>query len=488
MGQSLPQHLDRPEERPESSSPQAVSERVLVIDLEGALLRSDLWLEALFSDPAKTLGRVRAAGLWRIGAFWHDLGQAVGQVVGKAVADAELDYASLPYEQDVLNLALAARAQGRKVYIAVSRLQDHAAGIAAHLGLDGVIATADLGSDGLMSFDYIGNGCAPDAVWRMASSAHVVGGSQDLANRLARLNPSIQRISGRNVSLKIWVKALRVYQYAKNSLIFVPVVTAHQINVQTLGYALLAFLAFSACASGAYLMNDLLDLAADRQHPTKRHRALAAGNLPIASALIAIPALWLFAFAASFCVSGLFVAALGAYLAATIAYSLYLKSKMLLDVVTLAGLYTLRIIAGAVAAGVVLSEWLLMFSLFVFTSLALIKRFSELSMRQGAGLSDPSNRDYRISDLNVIGAMAAASGMNAVIVFSLYVSSSAVVSLYSRPWMLWLLNPLLLYWLGRALMMAYRREMPDDPILYSFRDGASRITVAAMICIMLAAI
>jgi len=486
MGQR--QYLDRPEERPGSSSPQAVSERVLVIELEGGLLRSNLLLEALFSDPAKTLGRVRAAGSWRTGALWHDLGQVVGQVVGKAAGDAELDYASLPYEQDVLNLALAARAQGRKVYIAVSRLQDQAAGIAAHLGLDGVIATADLGSDGLAFFDYIGNGRAPDTVWRMASSAHVVGGSQDLANRLARLNPSIQRISGRDVSLKTWVKALRVYQYAKNSLIFVPVVTAHQINVQTLGYALLAFLAFSACASGAYLMNDLLDLAADRQHPTKRHRAVAAGNLPIASALVAIPALWLFAFAVSFCVSGLFVAVLGAYLTATIAYSLYLKSKMLLDVVTLAGLYTLRIIAGAVAAGVVLSEWLLMFSLFVFTSLALIKRFSELSMRQGAGLSDPSNRDYRISDLNVIGAMAAASGMNAVIVFSLYVSSSAVVSLYSRPWMLWLLNPLLLYWLGRALMMAYRREMPDDPILYSFRDGASRITVAAMICIMLAAI
>lgn len=161
---------------------------------------------------------------------------------------------------------------------------------------------------------------------------------------------------------------------------------------------------------------------------------------------------------------------------------------MLVDVVTLAGLYSLRIIAGAVAVGVVLSEWLLMFSLFVFTSLALIKRFSELSMRQGAGLADPANRDYRISDLSVIAAMAAASGMNAVIVFSLYASSSAVMPLYSRPWMLWLLNPLLLYWFGRALMMAHRREMHDDPIIYTFKDGASRITVAAMICIMLAAI
>ena len=480
MGQSLPQHLDRPVERLESSSPQAASERVLVIDLEGALLRSDLGLEALFSHPAKAFGHVLAGGSWRVGAL--------RQVVGQTAADAELDYGSLPYEQDVLNLTLAARAQGRKVYIAASRLQKHAAGIATHLGFDGVITTADLGSDSFKTFDYVGNTRASDTIWRMASSAYVVGGSQDLGSRLAHLNPSIQRIGGRNVGLKTWLKALRVYQYAKNALIFVPAVTAHQVNLPTLGYALLAFLAFSACASGAYLMNDLLDLAADRQHPTKRHRALAAGDLPIASALIAIPALWLFALSASLCISGIFVAALGAYLTTTIAYSLYLKKKMLLDVLTLAGLYTLRIVAGAVAAGVVLSEWLLMFSLFVFTSLALIKRFSELSMREGAGLSDPSNRDYRISDLHVIGAMAAASGMNAVIVFSLYVSSSAVMALYSRPWMLWLLNPLLLYWLGRALMMAYRREMPDDPILYSFRDGASRTTVVAMICIMLAAI
>ena len=302
---------------------------------------------------------------------------------------------------------------------------------------------------------------------------------------------SIERIGERSrsrASLKIWAKALRVYQYAKNTLVFVPALTAHQMNFATLGSALLAFLAFSACASGAYLMNDLLDLAADRQHPTKRHRALAAGELPISSALMAIPALWAFAVGASLCISTAFLGVLAVYLATTIAYSLVLKRKMLVDVVTLAGLYSLRIGAGAVAAGVMLSEWLMIFSLFVFTSLALIKRFSELSMREGAGLSDPSNRDYRITDLHIIAAMAAASAMNAVTVFALYLSSSAVTPLYSRPWLLWLLAPLLLYWFGRALMIAHRREMPDDPIIYAFRDGASRTTVAAMICIMLAAI
>lgn len=424
--------------------------RTLVIDLEGALLRSELLMEALFSSPGRMLARFRAGGRPAMAALTSILAQA------------RIDYAHLPYEPEVLNQALAARARGEKIYLVAGRFANHAAGIAAHLGFDGVVTPVDLAGGDKLPFDR-------GAIERIDGRAS---------------NSASLKTSG----LKTWAKALRVYQYAKNTLVFVPAVTAHQLNLATLGHAMLAFMAFSACASGAYLMNDLLDLAADRQHPTKRHRALAAGDLKISSALLAIPALWLFAVVTSLCISPLFLGVLGTYLATTIAYSLVLKRKMLVDVVTLAGLYSLRIIAGAVGVGVMLSEWLLIFSLFVFTSLALIKRFSELSMRESAGLADPSNRDYKITDLHIIGAMAAASAMNAVTVFSLYVSSSAVAPLYSRAWMLWLLNPLLLYWFGRALMMAHRREMPDDPIIYAFRDGPSRITVAAMICIMLAAI
>ncbi|QIO30768.1 UbiA family prenyltransferase [Bradyrhizobium sp. 1(2017)] len=444
--------MEQPARQYDSGAPAPsamASAPTLVVDLEGALLRSELLMEALFSAPGRMLARFGAGGRPGMAALTEIL------------ARAKLDYAHLPYDSDVLNQALAARARGARIYLVAGRFADHAAAIAAHLGFDGVVTPADLAAGTTLPFD----------------------------------RGAIDRIDGRSTSrvswktwAKTWAKALRVYQYAKNTLVFVPVITAHQLNLPTLFYALLAFMAFSACASGAYLMNDLLDLSADRQHPTKRHRALAAGDLPISSALLAIPALWLFALVASLCISPLFLGVLGAYLVTTIAYSLALKRKMLVDVVTLAGLYSLRIIAGAVGVGVVLSEWLLIFSLFVFTSLALIKRFSELSMRESAGLADPSNRDYRITDLQIIAAMAAASAMNAVTVFSLYVSSTAVMPLYSRPWMLWLLTPLLLYWFGRALMMAHRREMPDDPIIYAFRDGPSRIAVAAMICIMLAAI
>ena len=179
------------------------------------------------------------------------------------LARAELDYAHLPYDADVLNQALVARARGEKIFLVAGRFANHAAGIAAHLGFDGVVTPADLAAGDHLPFD------------RAVDRAHRA--------RAAAAAPS----------LKTWAKALRVYQYAKNTLVFVPVITAHQMNLATLGTTLLAFLAFSACASGAYLMNDLLDLAADRQHPTKRHRALAAGDLPISSALSAIPALWL---------------------------------------------------------------------------------------------------------------------------------------------------------------------------------------------------
>jgi 4-hydroxybenzoate polyprenyltransferase len=434
--------------------------RALVIDLEEALLRSNLVQEALFTDAAGSLVCLYDAILNGKGAFLEQV-----------VTEAEIDYAHLPYEPEVLNVALAARAQGRKIYIAARRYPQHAAAIASHLGFDGVVTLAELAAAGRTgdaaapapgldagSFDYIGSGRAPESV------------------------------SGRNLLWRTWLNALRVHQYAKNTLVFVPALTSHQINLASLGSAFLAFLALSACASSAYLLNDLFDLAADRQHPSKRHRAIASGDLPISSALIAIPLLWIVSAAVGLCISGAFAAVLGAYLATTIAYSLYLKKKMLVDIVTLAGLYTIRIVGGAVAIGVYISEWLMIFSLFIFTSLALIKRYSELAMRQGSGLSNPANRDYRISDLQIVGAMAAASGMNAITVFSLYVSSPTVAQMYSRPWMLWLLNPLLLYWISRALMLAHRQAMPDDPIVYTFKDNASRIVVVAMMCIVLAAI
>jgi 4-hydroxybenzoate polyprenyltransferase len=443
----------------------------LVIALDSVLLRSNPVHEAygsglngLFQSPREALGAL-IRGNRSIREWLTSL--------------STIDYGALPYEPAVLNLALSARAQHRKVYLATVNSAVHAAAIAAHFGLDGVIAldaqgavvdtddpeTHKLCQDG---FEYVGSD-RTTAAWRDVSRADVVG-------------------SDRNVTGRQWVAALRVYQYAKNVLVFVPLLTSHHFNLPSFGNAVLAFLAFSACASSAYLLNDILDLPADRHHPIKRNRAIASGALPIASALIAIPCLAVTSLLIATAVSWPFLMTVVTYLVLTIAYSVLLKKMLLVDIIALAGLYTIRILGGAIAIGVHLSEWLLIFSLFVFTSLALIKRYGELTMRQGARLADPVHRDYRIGDLNIVATLAGASGMNAITVFSLYISSPAVTSAYSSPWLLWMLDPLLLYWIGRALMIAHRRGMQDDPIVYTFKDGPSRTTVLLMTCIALAAI
>ena len=281
---------------------------------------------------------------------------------------------------------------------------------------------------------------------------------------------------------------MRVHQYAKNFLVFVPVLTAHQFKPEAVLFATIAFLAFCACASGVYILNDLLDLKADRAHPSKCNRPFARGDVPISTGLLMIPGLLLGALGLAAVVSLEFVAVLVSYLALTTLYSLYLKRKMLVDAVALALLYATRVIGGAVAVNVAVSEWLFAFSLFLFFSLALMKRYVELSVRLDRELSDPSNRNYRIGDLPVVAALAAGAGMNAVTIFALYVSSPTVEALYSRPKVLWLICPILLYWIGRALLMAHRRHMDDDPIVFALKDHVSAIAIASIVVIVLVAI
>jgi 4-hydroxybenzoate polyprenyltransferase len=289
-------------------------------------------------------------------------------------------------------------------------------------------------------------------------------------------------------AFKTWLDALRAQQWVKNSLVFVPLLTSHQFSLSNIADAALAFIAFCLCASAGYLLNDILDVEADREHPTKKFRAIASGQLSTRSASTAIPFLLAAALGAAIAVSPAFAAILLLYAASTALYSFRLKRLVLVDIVALAGLYTLRIVGGAVAIDVALSEWLLIFSIFVFTALALVKRYAELVMRQAAGLPDPENRDYRMTDAQIIGALAVASGMNAVTVMSLYLSSPAVLSLYHRPALLWLLDPLLIYWIARAAMMAHRRQLFDDPVVFAFRDGPSRIAALLMVIVVLAAI
>lgn len=285
-----------------------------------------------------------------------------------------------------------------------------------------------------------------------------------------------------------FVMALRPHQWVKNLLILLPLVLAHQVtNFPKLAAGILAFWSASFCASSVYILNDLMDLESDRRHPTKRLRPLAAGTLSISAGLILAAAMLLGAFAIALVLPWKFQALLAIYFVLSTAYSLWLKRRLLVDVMALAALYTFRIIAGAEAVNVPLTMWLLAFSMFFFLSLAFVKRYSELIQVEDAGGEKISGRGYRVSDLRIIESVGPASGYLSVLVFCNYLDSQLVRILYPRPHVLWLVAPLLLYWITRVWFVARRRLMHDDPIIYAIRDPVSQLTgVLAAIVVLTA--
>jgi 4-hydroxybenzoate polyprenyltransferase len=294
----------------------------------------------------------------------------------------------------------------------------------------------------------------------------------------------------RNV-LRDWGKALRLHQWLKNLLLFVPLVTAHHLTEAALvETALIAFLCFSLCASSAYVLNDLLDLQADRQHPTKRRRPFAAERLSIHAGIVAFPILLLAAFAiAPWRLPIAFTTGLASYYVLTLAYSTWLKRHTVIDVMTLATLYTLRIVVGGVALDIPLSFWLLAFSMFMFLSLALVKRYAELvRIRSQDSAAKANGRGYQADDMQMIASLGAASGYIAVMVLALYINDARTSQLYRHPEFIWLACPILLTWISRVWMLAHRGQMDDDPVIFAMRDLASGLMGALMALAVYAAI
>ena len=473
---------------------QIYSTTPLVVDLDGTLIKTDLLIEAFFAYLGHDfLGAIRAAGAVVGGkaALKHKLASQV-----------KIDASLLPYDDAVLALITKARSDGRPVYLATASHERKAQSVATHLGLfHGVFATTEISNlagtskakalvkaFGVRGFDYVGNAAADVAIWQEARHAYAVRATPAVRRQAERMGVTLRHVeTSTSPWWRTWLKALRVHQYLKNTLIFVPLLTSHSFGLDAVLAAFLAFLSFSAAASAVYILNDLVDIEADRRHPTKCLRAFASGALSVKAGLLAMAGLFVAAFVGASQLSLNYLLVLAGYVALTTAYSLYIKRKMLVDIVVLALLYTVRVIAGGVAIDVVLSEWLLTFSLFIFTSLALIKRYVELATRLDRGMEDPTNRNYLKTDLVVIGGLAAASGMNAVTVFALYLSSPAVVSVYTRPKILWLTCPILIYILGRMLIMAHRRILHEDPIVFAISDRISRLAVLLISAIVLVA-
>src|SRR6056297_440053 len=464
---------------------------VLVVDLDGTLCRTDTLHEAILGQVAREPWRLFGMpGLVAKGraAFKAD-------VAGRGIVPAE----SLPLNETVLETLREARAAGRRTALVSASDLRQVAAVAEAVGLFDEVHGSDgarnlKGAEkaaflterfGEKGFDYIGDAAADRPVWKAARRAITVGAGPGVRRTAEAVNPDTVHLDPPGGRGRAMLKAMRPHQWSKNALLFLPLLAAH--DATKIVPVLLGFLAFCLTASAVYVINDLLDLAADRAHPRKKMRPFAAGDLSATTGVAMSVALLTGALALGLATGNpLFLAVLGIYLIATFAYSLSLKRKLLIDVLTLAGLYTIRIIAGGAAGGIDLSPWMLGFSMFLFLSLAAVKRQAELTDQAVSGRAS-AGRAYEIEDLPVLRGIALSAGQAAVLVLALYISSDDVRGLYAFPSLIWLICPLLLYWLLRMVMKTHRGDMTDDPIVFAATDRVSFAIVGLCVLIGLAA-
>jgi 4-hydroxybenzoate polyprenyltransferase len=465
-----------------SGSMHALS-RPLVVDLDGTLIRTDMLVESasqfLIQHPFQFFKPL----------LWLMRGKTVLKT--KLAQRVHLDATALPYNADLLDWLRAEKLAGRRLVLATASHRVLAEQVAQHLSFfDEVLATD--GDTNLKStakaqalverfgeggFDYVGNDWPDVQVWARAHTAHVVDTPASLLSR-AKAQGNVGLVFNSNMPSKLVavLKAMRLHQWMKNLLVFVPLMAAHQYaDAQRDVLALMAFVIFSLTASSVYLLNDLVDVQDDRHHARKRNRPFASGALSLITGWVAWPALLLVAVVLSTVfMPVLFSVSLCVYFVLTVAYSLFLKQLAVVDVLTLAALYTLRIIAGATAIDVAVSFWLLLFSMFIFLSLALIKRYSELKVARDAGKTGAlRGRGYEPDDLELVSSLGGSAGFIAVLVLALYIQDGQAAHLYATPQLIWLACPVMLFWISRAWLIAHRGRMHDDPIVFALKDKVS---------------
>jgi 4-hydroxybenzoate polyprenyltransferase len=466
----------------------------LCVDLDGTLVKSDT-----FHDSLCILLRSRPAGLLSIPKWLVAGGKA--RVKAEVASLAPLDATHLPYNQAVLRFLAEERRQGRSIYLATGADTSLAHRVAKHLGLFAGVLASDGKNDSVNltgnhklaalqqrfpAFDYIGNAVAD--VPALSHSRRAYTANPTLGLRTAMKSKQIaadRQFQDRRPVLPSVLKAIRPHQWAKNILLFFPLLLSHEITRATAIAAVAAFFCFSFVASANYLVNDLLDIENDRRHLKKRFRPFAAGDLSIAGGIEV--ALLLVAASCSLLpfLPLQFALWLLAYVITTSAYSFRLKRIALVDVLVLSGLYTLRMMAGGAATGTTISPWLSSFAVFLFLSLAMVKRFSELANLRERGISNSQGRGYLVTDLEQIRSFATASATAAVVVFALYISRPDVDALYRHSARLWLVVPLMLFWLYRVLLLASRGELDEDPVIFAIRD---RVSLGLGFCIAILAV
>jgi 4-hydroxybenzoate polyprenyltransferase/phosphoserine phosphatase/4-amino-4-deoxy-L-arabinose transferase-like glycosyltransferase len=467
--------------------------RALAVDLDGTLVRTDTLWESVCAMAGRSPTSLLALPFWLIGGRAH--------LKERAARSGEPDVERLPYREEVLSLMRERRKAGGRVLLATAADQVTAYKVVKHLGLfDGVIASdgasnmkGETKAEALRKamggepFDYVGDSDADLPLVGAAEGVWLVEPSGRL-RRAAEESGKLQGIlTERRSRLKPLLRLLRPHQWAKNALVFIPVIAGHRLgDVHAVLSCALAAACFCLAASGVYILNDLFDLESDRGHPRKRRRPLASGEVPIP--LGGILAAGLLAAASALAVTTLswtFLGVLGGYIGLTTLYSAWLKRKVFIDALLLASLYSYRIFAGGEAANILLSDWLIVFSMFFFLSLALAKRYCEID-QVASGVDGNRRRGYRAEDVALLRTLGPCAGWMAVLVLALWVSSDATM-LYPRRRLLWLACPVLLYWLTRYWFLAHRRETHDDPVVFALKDGRSLLAGLATGLIVTAA-
>jgi 4-hydroxybenzoate polyprenyltransferase/phosphoserine phosphatase len=450
----------------------------LVVDLDGTLLKVDSLHEAFVQLLAKKpLQALRALSLLNSRAAFKS-----------AVADhVSIDAATIPLDSKVLAFIEKAREGGRKVYLATAADKRFAEAIADSTGaFDGVFASENginlkgkakadrlVAAFGARGFDYIGNAAADLPIWRAARNVLFARAPLHVIGRIKRDRPDSVEVAARDSKARALLLAMRPHQWIKNSLLFLPALAAHNFSASALLTILIAFFSFSFGASSIYLVNDMIDLPHDRAHIEKRHRPLAAGSITVRDAAILFVLLAGISIGLALMLPASFMLVLAGYLCLAMSYSFYLKRKLMVDVVALAALYGIRVVAGSAATGIFLSQWLAGFCFFIFLSLALMKRTTEIILLPKSSEDKIKGRGYRRADFPTINALTAASGFVAVLVLALYINSPDVKILYQRPDMLWGICIILVYWLGRAFFLTGRGEMRQDPVIFAATDWRS---------------
>lgn len=466
----------------------------MFVDLDGTLIKSDLLLESILLLIKRNPLSAFMVPLWLLKGranLKHQLAKRV-----------DIPYQLLPQNPEFHTYIKQQDEAGRDIVLISASNQQQVREISDHWG----VFIDAVGSDEQVNlkaetkllrimelnqqseFSYAGNSSADIPIWQEADEVVMVNCAESLARKLKHKNDSIMRFDSSESNLHRFFLAMRPHQWLKNGLLFLPLILSHQVDQSALLLqAFIGFVSFCLCASSVYFLNDMLDLNSDRQHQSKRFRPFAAGHLPLIYGFLGVPLLLIAAFAVALLLPGEFIRILFLYWVLTTLYSFYLKRLIIIDVLTLATLYTLRIVAGSAAISVVTTVWLLSFSFFLFLGLAIVKRFVEYSNLLMMEKTNTEGRGYTTASLKMLSIAGICSSLIAVAVFAVYINAPDTTELYANPQLLWLICPLLLVLLGRIWRFAQKGKLDEDPVLFAVSDHPSQgITLLCGLLVWLA--